>query len=292
MRAAQIERKPGAGRERQDRCERVTDDAEKSPSAGGFRCPNGCLGSRGSRFDSVMCRYEGFEAIRGAPPSRWPRSLTRIRGKPRAAEVANQFAGLGLATAYRAFDHTCRLPWRLFVSGHDGRLPHATLRESSSVVFAKRLGVRLSFSASRTALHGSSVPPRVLLYRRHTLIISTGCSRNQPSFSDGQGLAIKYARRQGKAWPTSRGSGSDNGTTLRASQRFVRHRHSRAREKPSEAELKRSCRSGDRSALQPETYSHLHLKFGFRISHGTPNLPDLEPIDVAQRLARLGDGVT
>jgi hypothetical protein len=91
------------------------------------------------------------------------------------------------------------LPWRLFVSGHDGRLPHATLRESSSVVFAKRLGVRISFSASRTALHGSSAPPRVLLYRRHTLIISTGCSRNQPSFSDGQGLAIKYARRQGKA---------------------------------------------------------------------------------------------
>src|SRR5260370_25434 len=111
MRAAQIERKPGAGRERQDRCERITDDAEKSPSAGRFRCPNGCLGSRGSRFDSVMCWYEGFEAIRGAPPSRWPRSLTRIRGKPRAAEVANQFAGLGLATAYRAFDHTCRLPW-------------------------------------------------------------------------------------------------------------------------------------------------------------------------------------
>src|SRR5713226_545219 len=162
MRAAQIERKPGAGRERQDRCERIADDAEKSPSAGRFRCANGCLGSSASRFDSVMCGYEGFEAIHGAPPSRWPRSLTCIRGQPRAAEVANQFAGLGLATAYRAFDHTCCLPCRLLVSGHDGRLSRATLGEDSSVVFAKRLGVRIYFSASRTALHGSSAPPRVL----------------------------------------------------------------------------------------------------------------------------------
>src|SRR6266851_2642934 len=64
------------------------------------------------------------------------------------------------------------------------------------------------------------------------------------------------------------------------------------RREGAEAELKRSCRSGDRSALQSETYSHLHLKFGLRISHGTPNLPDLEPVDVAQRLARFGDGVT
>src|SRR5713226_5938857 len=161
MRAAQIERKPGTGRERQDRCERVTNDAEKSPSAGRFRCANGCLGSRASRFDSVICRYEGFGVDR-APRRRCPRSLTRIRGEPRAAEVANQFAGLSLATAYRAFDHTCWLPCRLFVSGHDGRLSRAALRESTSVVFAKRLGVRICFSTSRTAFHGSSAPPRVV----------------------------------------------------------------------------------------------------------------------------------
>src|SRR6266852_2846226 len=93
-------------------------------------------------------------------------------------KVSRPSAALGLATAYLAFDHTCWLPCRLFVTGHDGCLSRATLRESTSVVFAKRLGVRICFSTSRTAFHGSSAPPRVLLYRRHTLIISTGCSRN------------------------------------------------------------------------------------------------------------------
>src|SRR5260370_33003680 len=86
----------------------------------------------------------------------------------------------------------------------------------------------------------------------------------------------------------------DAGQTM--ARRCVRVSDSRGtitrRREGAGAELQRSYRSGDRSALQPETYSHLHLKFGFRISHGTPNLPDLEPINVAQRLARLVDGLT
>src|SRR5260370_41156864 len=79
----------------------------------------------------------------------------------------------------------------------------------------------------------------------------------------------------------------DAGQTM--ARRCVRVSDSRGtvtrRREGGEPELERSSRSGHRSALQPETYSHLHPKFGFRISPGTPNLPDLAPIDGPPRPA-------
>src|SRR5260370_8273906 len=54
------------------------------------------------------------------------------------------------------------------------------------------------------------------------------------------------------------------------------------------------CRTGSirATSLQPETDPHLYLEFGLPVSDSTPNLVDLEPIEIPERLICLHQSVT
>jgi hypothetical protein len=46
------------------------------------------------------------------------------------------------------------------------------------------------------------------------------------------------------------------------------------------------------SALQPETDPHLYLEFGLAVPDSTPNLTNLKPVQISERLTRLHQRVT